>query len=164
MTGSSLLSRIAAGAGTGGRASGGAKRQPCSWASGRADPRWRRTMGHVEWHHDRRCIVEGARAPARAAFHARAYSSHLPGKPGRYLDTVEVWRSSRHGPTTVFKDLQPLLHPERRHLGTSWAQISVPRPILDTGQRRPTRTHRTYQRHSRSDHDHRKIVALYRGD
>jgi hypothetical protein len=23
----------------------------------------------------------------------------------RYLDTVEVWRSSRHGPTTVFKGL-----------------------------------------------------------
>jgi hypothetical protein len=28
----------------------------------------------------------------------------LPAAP--YLDTVEVWRSSRHGPTTVFKDLQ----------------------------------------------------------
>ena len=27
----------------------------------------------------------------------------LPGSPQRYLDTVEVWRSSRHGPTTVFK-------------------------------------------------------------
>ena len=28
----------------------------------------------------------------------------------RYLDTVEVWRSSRHGPTIFFNDLQPLFH------------------------------------------------------
>jgi len=32
----------------------------------------------------------------------------------RYLDTVEVWRSSRHGPTTFLKDLRafaPFRHP-----------------------------------------------------
>ena len=37
-----------------------------------------------------------------------------------YLDTVEVWRSSRHGPTIFFNDLQPLFHhlprsSDRRH-------------------------------------------------
>ncbi len=54
----------------------------------------------------------------------------LPGSLERYLDTVEVWRSSCHGPTTVFKNLQLLPQPER----ATWAQVGrkflCPRPIL----------------------------------
>src|ERR1022692_580639 len=37
----------------------------------------------------------------------------LPGSPERYPDTVEVWRSSRHGPNTVPRNFADLSHPER---------------------------------------------------